>query len=120
MRKENLGESPKNAKSEDSRPPRNPKIHESLSGKSYNKKEIILGIRPENIVVTSEQNALVTLKCLLVEPQGSYNIIVSKINGGIVKIIVPSEVKIKLGDKFSINFKEDSILLFDPETQLRI
>ena len=88
--------------------------------KAYNKKEIILGIRPENIVVTSEQNALVSLKCLLVEPQGSYNIIVSKINNSIVKIIVPSEVNIKLGDKFSINFKEDSILLFDPENQLRI
>ncbi len=86
----------------------------------YNNKEIVLGIRPENIAVTGESDALLKVECMLVEPQGSYNIIVTKITGKIVKIVVPSEVKIKPKEVFPIKFKEDTILLFDPDTELRI
>ncbi len=86
----------------------------------YDGSDIILGIRPENIAITKEDDALLKTECLLVEPQGSYNIIVTKIVGKIVKIVVPSEIKIRSGEVFPIKFKEDTILFFDPETEERI
>lgn len=87
---------------------------------AYNGKNIIIGIRPENIVVFPEKDPLLTLECLLMEPQGSHNIIVSKLDGKIIKIVVPSEVKIVPGEIFPITFKKNAILFFDPKTKLRI
>ncbi len=86
----------------------------------YDESDIILGIRPENITITKENDALLKTECLLVEPQGSYNIIVTKIVGKIVKIVVPSEIKIRPGETFYIKFKKDTILFFDPKTEERI
>ncbi len=87
---------------------------------SYNGSEVVLGVRPENITVFPKEEPLLTLECLLIEPQGSHNIIVSKLNDKIIKIVVPSEVIVKPGEKFPIAFKKNSLLLFDPQTELRI
>jgi len=96
----------------------NSKINSNI--KNYNDKKIIIGVRPENIMVVPKKDAIMSVKCLLVEPQGSHQIIVVKINEKIVKIVVPSEIKINPDETFFINFKEGKILFFDYKSRLRI
>jgi len=53
--------------------------------------------------------------CLLVEPQGSHQVIIFKINDRIIKLVILGQTKIKSGDSFFINFKQEKILFFDYE-----
>ena len=84
--------------------------------KDYENKKIIIGVRPENIMVADEKNAIMPVKCLLVEPQGSHQVIVFKINNKIIKLVISGETKIKSGETFFINYKQEKILFFDYES----
>ena len=53
--------------------------------------------------------------CLLVEPQGSHQVIIFKINDKIIKLVILGQTKIKSGDSFFIYFKQKKILFFDYE-----
>ena len=96
----------------------NDKIAHQL--KDYNNKKMIIGVRPENIMVVDEKDAIMSVKCLLVEPQGSHQVIIFKINGKIAKLVVSGETKIKPEDTFFINFKQEKILFFDYESHEEI
>ncbi|MBA7523208.1 hypothetical protein ES705_15331 [subsurface metagenome] len=61
-----------------------------------------------------------SVNCLLVEPQGSHQVIIFKINDKIVKLVILSEIKIKSGGIFFINFKQEKILFFNYESQAKI
>ena len=67
-------------------------------------------------MVADEKNAIMSVKCLLVEPQGSHQVIVFKINDKIIKLVISGQTNIKSGDKFFINFKQEKILFFDYES----
>jgi len=54
--------------------------------------------------------------CLLVEPQGSHQVIIFKINDKIIKLVILGQTKIKSGDTFFINYKQEKILFFDYES----
>jgi len=71
-------------------------------------------------VIVDEKDAIMSVKCLLVEPQGSHQVIVFKINDKIVKLVISGETKIKSEDTFFINFKQEKILFFDYESQEEI
>jgi len=71
-------------------------------------------------VIVDEKDAIMSVKCLLVEPQGSHQVIVFKINDKIIKLVISGETKIKSGDKFFINFKQEKILFFDYESHEEI
>ena len=96
----------------------NDKIAHQL--KDYNNKKMIIGVRPENIMVVDEKDAIMSVKCLLIEPQGSHQVIIFKINGKIAKLVVSGETKIKSEDTFFINFKQEKILFFDYESHEEI
>ena len=64
-------------------------------------------------VIVDEKDAIMSVKCSLVEPQGSHQVIVFKINDKIAKLIISGETKIKSEDTFFINFKQEKILFFD-------
>jgi len=51
-----------------------------------------------------------SVKCLSVEPQGSHQIIVFKINDKIVKLVISGETKIKSGGTFFINSNRKNIV----------
>ena len=88
--------------------------------KDYNNKKIIIGIRPENIMVVDEKDAITPVKCLLVEPQGSHQVIIFKINDKIAKLVISGETKIKFGDTFFIDFKQEKIMFFNYESHEEI
>ncbi len=64
-------------------------------------------------VAVDEKDAIMSVKRLLVEPQGSHQVIIFKINDKIAKLVISGETKIKSGDTFFINFKQEKILFFD-------
>lgn len=87
----------------------------------YNKEKVIIGIRPESILLVDKKDALFSTQVLVTEPQGSHQIISFRLkNGKIVKIIAPSLPKVVPGETIHINFKHDAMRFYDPETTLAI
>ena len=87
---------------------------------NYIDKEIILGVRPEDMEVTKEKKATLNLNHILTEPQGNYKVVVCELGGRKIKIVVPSDIKIPDTKTMPINFKLDRIMLFDKDTEERI
>ncbi len=89
--------------------------------KNYDKKQVVIGIRPENILLVDEKNALFSAQALVTEPQGSHQIVsFRKENGEIVKIVAPAQPKVKAGETIYIRFKHDAMRFYDPDTTLAI
>jgi multiple sugar transport system ATP-binding protein len=82
----------------------------------YVGKKIVLSVRPENIKIADE--GIIETKALIIEPQGSHNIINTNIAGEEVKI-VSDQFHLKEGDLIHIQFNEN-VLLFDMDTEKRI
>jgi len=51
---------------------------------------------------------------------GYHQVIIFKINDKIAKLVISGETKIKPGDPFFINFKQEKILFFDYESHEEI
>jgi multiple sugar transport system ATP-binding protein len=88
--------------------------------KDYGKKELVLGVRPENIVLVSEEDAAFSTECLVSEPQGSHQIVAIELGDKIVKIVAPAYPKIESGQTVHLAFKQEAICFFDKESGLRI
>lgn len=105
---------------------RNPHLHvrmeELYTGlfKDYNKQSLILGIRPENIELVDEADAIMIAECLVSEPQGSHQIIALKLDENIMKVVAPSQPKILPGETLYLSFKQEDMRFYDPDTELRI
>ena len=88
--------------------------------KSYDKSQVIIGVRPENVVLTDAENAIFSAECLVSEPQGSHQIVAFELGDKIVKIIAPPDPKIRSGEPIHLTFKQEAMRFFDPETTLAI
>jgi multiple sugar transport system ATP-binding protein len=77
-------------------------------------------VRPENILFTTETDAVFSAECLLSEPQGSHQIVAIQLDEEIIKVVAPSEPKIKSGEVVYMKFKPETLRLFDPETTFAI
>jgi multiple sugar transport system ATP-binding protein len=104
----------------------NPNFKMDLSGEIANtlskhgKDSIIMGIRPENISIVSNQEALFSAPCLVSEPQGSHQIVAIEMDEKIVKIVTDAQPKVNPGEIVHFSFKRDTIRYFDKETGLSI
>jgi multiple sugar transport system ATP-binding protein len=104
----------------------NPNFTMGLTGEITNtltkhgKDSIILGIRPENISIVSDQEALFSAPCLVSEPQGSHQIVAIELDDKIVKIVTDAQPKVNPGEIVHLAFKQDTIRYFDKETGLSI
>jgi multiple sugar transport system ATP-binding protein len=87
---------------------------------NYIDKEIILGVRPEDMEVAKEKKATLNLNHILTEPQGNYKVVVCELGGRKIKIVVPSDISIPDTKTMPINFKLDRLMLFDKDTEERI
>jgi multiple sugar transport system ATP-binding protein len=86
------------------------------------KTKIVLGIRPENFVVVSDEtdpSILFTRKILFVEPQGSHTIIVVEVDGKQLKLVTSDVMSYTVGQEIKIAMN-DKYMLFDAETEKRI
>ncbi len=84
------------------------------------KKFYTLGIRPENINLVDEADAVLSVPCLVAEPQGSHQIIAAEVDGKIFKIVAPPLPKANPGEMLHVAFKPGSEAFFDKETGVRI
>jgi multiple sugar transport system ATP-binding protein len=82
----------------------------------YGKRDLVIGVRPENILLVDESDALFSDDVLVVEPQGSHQVVSFEFNGKIVKIVAPTHPPISPGDRIHINFNQRSLHFFDPQT----
>jgi len=80
----------------------------------------ILGVRPEDILLVDERQASFSVNALVVEPQGSHQVISVKLDGQIVKIVRAPVPKVRPGDVVHLVFKQDRLHFFDAETTRRI
>jgi len=88
--------------------------------KKYYKEKLILGVRPENIVMVDEDEALFTSDCLVSEPQGSHQVIAVELDESYIKVVAPAQPKINPGDIIHLNFKQETLHYFDPDTELSV
>jgi multiple sugar transport system ATP-binding protein len=101
-------------------------FHLSLNGEQkqlladYGKDKLVLGVRPENILITSEKEALFSEEVLVVEPQGSHQIVAINLDGQIIKIMASHTQSVHPADRIHLNFQQDSLHFFDAETEWRI
>lgn len=88
--------------------------------KASGRDSLVLGVRPEDILVVPEKEALLTVEIMVVEPQGSYQIVAAEIEGEIVKLLISSAEKVKPGDPLPLSFVPERLHFFDSETTKRI
>ncbi len=88
--------------------------------KDYDKDRLILGIRPENMKIVGEEEAVFSEKILVVEPQGSHQIIALEMEGNIVKIVAPSFPRYSVDEVIHISFDMNRLMFFDLETEERL
>jgi len=104
----------------------NPHIDYKLDSKAvdllryYSKSKLILGVRPENVVLTDQEKAVLSAECLVTEPQGSHQVVAFQLDQQIFKVITSAQQKIQTGETVHLAFKEDTLRFFDPETTLAI
>jgi multiple sugar transport system ATP-binding protein len=88
-----------------------------ISEKYEEGKELVLGIRPEDITVRSERiDGALQAEVYVVEPLGPNNIIDIKIGNNILKARSPASFKPKIGGAIWFKFDIDRIHLFDKKT----
>ena len=88
--------------------------------KAHNKKDIVLGIRPENIEIVDKRDAVLSADCLLTEPQGSHQIVAIQLDDKILKVVAPAMPQIEAGERIHLSFKEDHLRFYDEQTGLRV
>jgi multiple sugar transport system ATP-binding protein len=86
----------------------------------YDKDTLTLGVRPENIKLTSAEDAILSTTALVVEPQGSHQVVAFMLDGKMVKVVAPSLPRVEMSAPIHLNFKQDSLRFFDPETTFAI
>jgi multiple sugar transport system ATP-binding protein len=88
--------------------------------KEYNGKELILGIRAEDLKVVPDSEAVIKEKILVIEPQGSHQIIAFNLEGAIYKMSVPVGLDLHTGGNIGLDFNRDRLSFFNIETEKRI
>ena len=88
-------------------------------------KEVVLGIRPENIsndplVLETYSHAKITSKVIVAELLGSEYIVHTDLNGESIKAIVHSRQNIKMGDELTFALDMNRAHFFDVDTELSI
>lgn len=86
----------------------------------YEKGELTLGVRPEDILIVGENDGFISKDVLVVEPQGSHKIVAIELGGMIVKIVASPELPVTPGGVVHLRFRESGLSFYDSDTELRI
>ncbi len=86
----------------------------------YTKQKLTLGVRPEDIVITKRGEGLFDERVLVVEPQGSQQIVALKLDDKIVKLVSPRIPRVEPGESVSIAFNYERLHFFDIDTGRRV
>lgn len=98
-----------------------PVLSEQLKEQGYLNKEVILGIRPENIsIVNSGEEKNTSAKVGLIELTGAEKYVHLQLNNETIIARFHSEMTIESGVQIDISFKTESIYFFDAKTENKI
>jgi multiple sugar transport system ATP-binding protein len=88
----------------------------------YGKKQLKLGIRPEDIVISKEKKGLDSFGCRIYFKQslGVEDVLNLKIDNTLFKAITPPKIMVKVGETVYANINMERAHLFDPDTDRRI
>lgn len=86
----------------------------------YHNKDIVIGARPEDILIVPKEKAVFSERVLVVEPQGSHQVVAFKLNEKIVKMIAAPEIKVRPNDTIGLAFNVKRLHFFDSDTEQRI
>lgn len=92
-----------------------PKSIEQKYIKKQSGDKVILGIRPENIMLKDEGENAIKGEIYVVEPLGRDKLVNVMIGSKMIKIIAPQNFKGNTGDKVFVQLDLDKIHLFDSE-----
>ncbi|MBV9731978.1 MAG: TOBE domain-containing protein, partial [Verrucomicrobia bacterium] len=86
---------------------------------NYVDKNIVFGIRPENISESPKAGPSIPLTSTVdvAEPMGSESIVYLKTGTGYLIARIQGEHLYQLGQKLTVHLASDKVTLFDPETQ---
>jgi multiple sugar transport system ATP-binding protein len=86
---------------------------------NYVDKNIVFGIRPENISESPKAGPSIPLTATvdIAEPMGSESIVYLKTGTGYLIARIQGEHLYQLGQKLTVHLASDKVTLFDPETQ---
>lgn len=88
----------------------------------YINKKVVIGIRPEDLLVTKTGENQQSLFCVLMryEHLGNKVLLYVDFHGSTMCIVAPVTVRAKVGQKLTVYFDKNKVHLFDAETELRI
>lgn len=82
---------------------------------------VILGIRPESIIVSlTVTPGAVPAKVYVMEQLGREILLDVKIGAQAMRAYVPSDTQLRIGQDVWLQFPEEAIYLFDPATELSL
>ncbi|MDA3956374.1 ABC transporter ATP-binding protein [Oceanispirochaeta sp.] len=81
---------------------------------------LILGVRPEDFQLVPGEKGILHAEVLVVEPQGSHQVLAVEVEDQIVKIVISSDQKLSPGDPVSFDFDPKHLHFFNKETEKRI
>jgi multiple sugar transport system ATP-binding protein len=77
--------------------------------------KVVVGIRPENILVVPEEKALVRGEVYVFEPLGAQNVVTFRVGTHLVKALLPGDVFFKVGERAGLGFRE--VRIFNAQDQ---
>ncbi len=80
-------------------------------------KDLILGVRPEHLELTTADNAHIVGEVYIIEPLGSETIINIKVGDTVIKARSIKEVRLNIGERVFLRANIDNIHVFDPKTE---
>lgn len=76
---------------------------------------VILGVRPENILVVSQEEKILDGEVYVFEPLGVQNVVTFRILGHLLKALLPGDMVLNVGEKAGLCFRE--VRVFNAETE---
>jgi len=83
-------------------------------------REVMLGVRPTDLLVAAERELSLTGKVFLVEPIGPITYVDLDIAGYTLKAVVDPDQAPQIGDIVKVGFSSSRVYVFDPASELRL
>jgi len=78
---------------------------------------VIMGIRPEDLTITTAPKGDVEAEVYVVEPLGREDLVTFHLDGEEIRVLTPAPFKGKVGDLMRLSLNKEKIHLFDPATK---
>ncbi len=88
---------------------------EAVERISLSSSQVVVGVRPENVLVSPEVEAVLEGEVYVFEPLGAQNIVTFRVGTHLLKALLPGDTMFSRGERVSLGLKE--IRIFDAQSQ---